>query len=708
VVFAVSTVLPALEEVVPKLAAHSASLAGARIAGREYSRCTVRDVTLTGLTLQEQTQHGMILRNLPWQRLEDPLAVLLQLSRSVAVTSDTWAARRPWLALLLFSGNGKLLEDAVTGLPETPERAEWERLRAALGRAPGEGKALRLWQRAGDARSSGECIAAYRLLMELRATQSQVAARYAERTGHLLAELSAAVPDVAGGRLLREAGDLAGKDPPEALVRLLLASNRYGDADFPEKARAARIRRTALAELPLADWLLQQVRQRPLLSVVPFAVSATSGIPVLAIRLYHAASEGSADLVPRLAEVLPILEGPALLELGDWGAAARLETKFGEAALAGLPGAARAAAWFSRGLTGARYGAPAEKSVVAGLLRCVPDPATGDEGQYAMLAQALALEYGLFLRCGESDLALYLAGGRAPSPRGPAGLRARVLLGLAALALDRGQSDAGARLVPALVQPETSASDWGLSEAEVVLLKQALAPSRDAQALGQALARLPDREADERHLRLTVSAALGRDPLADELWLKLSEWVNAKGVSFGPVGGTAVYDVLLARIGQRLALGDRSGAEETVSWTLSLSYPCLAPYYARLLFIRWGLVRLRGPAGVRDLAEQVDAAAAANRVEKALGRLFVSDAARGKAREASRDSAEGRFWYDWLNTCEALGLRASQDEAGKPLERLAAAGLPRSEQILAAGLAQWAARPVGRPGTQSARDEAPK
>jgi len=157
------------------------------------------------------------------------------------------------------------------------------------------------------------------------------------------------------------------------------------------------------------------------------------------------------------------------------------------------------------------------------------------------------------------------------------------------------------------------------------------------------------------------------------------------------VGGTAVYDGALARIGQRLAAADRAGARDTAAWALSLAHPCLAPYYARLVFVHWGLTRLQAPAGARELADLIEAAAAANRTEKALGKRFLNDGLRDKAREVVRDSAEGRFWHDWLTTCDALGP-GPRGDAGKVPERSPAPRVPRAEQVLADGLAQWAAK----------------
>ena len=46
------------------------------------------------------------------------------------------------------------------------------------------------------------------------------------------------------------------------------------------------------------------------------------------------------------------------------------------------------------------------------------------------------------------------------------------------------------------------------------------------------------------------------DELDDDVWLRLTEWITLKGSTFGPVGGTAVFDAVLARAGQRLAAGD--------------------------------------------------------------------------------------------------------------------------------------------------------
>jgi hypothetical protein len=695
VTFVVNTVLPAMEDALPKLVANQEVLVGTTIPGREYSNCTVASIDVKELSLREKTKYGVVSRKLAWQRLDSPTALILDLSQKVAARTTTWTDRRPLLALILLSRNAKLFDDAVKDLPEAAERADWERLRRTLERATAESKALRTWQKAIETRREGERTAAYRLLLELQASRSAVYERYGGRARKLTAELAVGVAEVAGGALVRESAAQVDNDASAALVKVLLAGARYGAADFPEKADLEPLRRRAVAGLPREGGLLlqlQQVRRQPQHFIIPFARPAAPGIPSLAMRMYQAASEASGNLVPGQADMLAVLEGPCLLELGDWAGAERLGARLQESSLAALPPPARAAAWFSRGLTESRFGVVTEKTITEALRQCVRELGDKADSEFVLLPQVLALEYGIFLRGGEQDLQPYLAATAAPAPRGPtADLRARLILDLAALSLDRRQAEAAARLVPAVFATTGTAAEWGLADAELTLARLSMTRSKDAQALVAAMAGFDSRSINEWNLRLVASIALARDQLNEAVWRTASEWIGLKGMSFGPVGGTAVYDLTLARIGQRLAAGDLKGADDTAAWVLALPHPCLAPYYARLTFVRWGVARLQGGGGTRELGEQVDAASCANRIEKTLARLPRGDAQRDKAKEAMRDSLEGKFWFDWLTASERLANAASQD-GRRTVERFAVARLPRAEQILGNGMVDWAER----------------
>jgi serine/threonine-protein kinase len=692
VTFIVHTVLPAVEEALPKLAANSGVLVGLKMPGREYPNCTVAAVDVKDITLREQTQYGVAARKVSWQRLDGPTALVLHLSQKVAMRTATWAERRPFLALLLLSRNPKLFDDAVKDLPEATEKADWERLRARLARAAPESKALRTWQKALEAHREGERTTAYRLLLELQATRSGVAERYGERAQRLAGELSAGVPDVAGGTLLRESAAQAAVDAHTALAKVLLASNRYGAADFPERSGMEALRRRILTGLPLEAPLLAQVRRQPQHLIVPFGRPVATGVPSLASRMLQAAKETGTEGGAGQTDALAALQGPALLELGDWAAAERLLSNVPDEALAALPPPGRAAAWFSRGLLESRFGTVSEGPITTALHLCSRELTGKADSEFMLLPQILALEYGLFLRSGAADLQPYLAGSGSMAPRGPSSeLRARLILDLGALSLNRGQAVTAARLVPSVFAATGAVADWGLSDAELALLRRALAPSTDAKTLLAAMGALDRRSCNERHLRLVASTVLAWDAIDEGVWGRAKEWVSLNSMAYGPVGGTALYDLALGRIGQRLAVGDLKGAEETAAWALGLSSPCLAPYYARLVFARWGIARLQGGAGNRELGETVEAASCASRVEKAVARCFRGETQRDKAKDAVRGRPEGEFWLDWLLTIERLA--GTDDKLSQTSgEHAARSRLPRAEEILASGLARWAAR----------------
>ncbi|NLF17421.1 MAG: serine/threonine protein kinase [Lentisphaerae bacterium] len=679
--FCVNTYLPALDEVLAKLVSNAEVLRGVKMPERPYQRCTVREVTLAGLVLQEQTPHGAILRNLPWARVENPVGVLLHLHRLLAGRVPTWHDRRPFLALILCTRTGKLFNEAMAGLPETPEKADWEGLRQGLEQSQGETKALRAWQRALEACQQGERTQAYASLTEVQASGGILAQRHRDLIERLLAEAGSSVPGVAGGRLVREAAELAESQPDQALGRLLMASARYGDCDFPEKSRVESLQRRALTGLALPDWLQQQARQHPNEAVVPFAFLSSTGLRTTALRAFLAGEEAAAGLPPRAAEARSLVELGALAEFGDWAAAGRLLPKFRATALAGLPLMHRAALWTAFGLVATRYGDGAASGVPEALLGCIRDQAASThQGGYGALAQLLAIEYSLCQRRGEGDLADCLPAGTRLSPAGNESLRLRLLLAVAALAVERGQAAALPGLVMGWGQPERLESEWRAREADRAVLSACLTTSFSAPALTAALASVPMDERREGHLRLAAGAAGRAGVLDDALWEQTVEWCGTHGDAFGPVGGTALFDLLALRVACLLSAGADGDAFAAVEWSLEQRHPCLSPYYARLLFLRWGLLRLHGAGGRSELADRLDAAACANRTEKALGRVFVSDAQRDRARDASRSDPEAQFWFHWLVTCDRLGRKDGSRAPGDgPLERR----LPGAERALA-------------------------
>jgi hypothetical protein len=201
---------------------------------------------------------------------------------------------------------------------------------------------------------------------------------------------------------------------------------------------------------------------------------------------------------------------------------------------------------------------------------------------------------------------------------------------------------------------------------------------------------------NEWELRALVSLLLTCDRLAPETARELADFGGKNGLGFGPIGGSVLYDLTLARVGLALAAGDLAGAVAIVRKTLNLPFSALFPYYPRLLFLRAGLYNLAGGRGhLAALAEQVKASPMASRLEQTLARymLHESDSARSRLRARS----QCRFWFAWL-----LGTKRLYEQGGSERDNVmvwfAKEKNNAAEQHLLDGLDSFAALNPGRGG----------
>ncbi|MBN2452072.1 MAG: hypothetical protein JXR77_16920, partial [Lentisphaeria bacterium] len=688
--FVVGTVLPALEEALPKLVAGSRALAGARLPGREYAQCTLHEVALNRIVLQERTPHGVMLRSIEWQRHSDPVQWVVYLSRLAQGKAATVEARRSYLALLLFSRYGKLWEEALEGLPATVETRLWDSLRRRLAAAADEGRALRTWRRAVEFCGDGELIQAYRALIELQATRSGVASRYAARIEALLAKTGKAVPENIAGRLVREATQRLAAQPEEALRLLNLAVARYGNTDFPEKKSIEALRLNALKALPLNDVLQRSARRSPLDTVVAFGRSSTADVPTyLSMRLYVEAVTAAVDVPPRIARCIPLLQGPALLEMGDWAAAAKELAQPGRTVLGELPPLALASVYYAQALCLSRYRSQDPAEALRGLRAC-RDQGLIPPARIGLPIAAMLAEYALLQRDPGIDPAGYLSPAAVADNSSPEEGQ-RYILMAAALQLECGKPTAAAALLTQAAEDNRGRPSPRRDKEETACLHALLQVMRQ-DAPVDSLSALPFSSLSQWHLRLLAAVLTATTaPVPDRIWLQFTEAVEVKGTTFGPVGGDAVYSVVLARVGERLAARDPAAAAAALDWSLSQPHAALFPYYARLSFLRTGLGRLCGTArGGRDLSDTIAAASCASRIEEALAAAYVGENGRQRAKEAARGAAETRFWYEWLALADADGA-----ELAAGVQRLNAVTVAAAERRFARGVGSWCARRDG-------------
>ncbi len=658
VAFVVTTVLPSIDECLPKLVTLKERLVGLKFPGRRFPRARVTDLTIHEIQLEETTQHGRIARSVRWAELHDPRYLLHFWRKALTETKITIDEARPYLALMLFTNQFKIWDEILSALPPGTEKRQWEVLRVHLATGKAEGAALQLWRSANIAFAARCYSAAHRALHSLQKSRTAVARRHRERIAAMKAEAAPKVPEAHAGELLRQARRRLAVDPRESLALASLVQCRYGNADFPEKNSLLDIRRDALFRLPVRnEGMLSAARRAPESVLRPF-LAPLNGNSIPALRWVLEAARSDA-LTPMRKSLMPALEGAALLELGDWsGARARCETVAPES-LDNAPGVFRGPFLFTQALLDWHFSArnPDIAGYVGAFRRMEKRNAGTAQGLHDAL---LLLEYLLVVGDLERDPAEILRW-REVSDAHRSSLTRRYALDALAYLVGGGRTAEAVKRLREVLGDGSGSPGHGFRPGEQAFLQRILEYLNGDGALSAAQLR-EFGNLDEFSYRLLVSALVQRDARTGEGLEWLYGQATEVGGAFGPVGGSALFDTICLRVSRALAAGDADAAWSAAEWGLRLRHRALFPYFARLCFLQAGVGLLQGmtEAGT-EIGVRLGAGTVASSTERALAELLEKDADRGHVRMRVRKRDEAKFWYTWLSATERLGAR----EAGQ-------------------------------------------
>jgi hypothetical protein len=690
VAFLVNTALPALDESLPRLIANKGKLVGEKMPGKKYESCTVRDITLAGIEMEETTRHGKMIRNVTWTELGDP-GYLVYFNRAIVAEDAPLAERRSLLALILFTRFGKLWDSALEPVPEVPEKRLWETTRVELEQAGKEGDSLHLWREILTACDQGDRVGAYRLIRRLQQTRSATAFRYRDVLETLVNAVAGAVPEYQAGVLLRRAREMINTSPADALVLINVADARYGNADFPEKDTIPDLRRAAVAGLPRLDWMNGLVRQYPTQLIAPFTQDQAGTPPATSMILLQELKKLD-PMPPQAKDMLPLMEALAAMEMGNWATAQPLlqePPSLSVLTRRRVPLMVQASLVYSWGLLDDRYSStPPQAEQVAADLRTLARPGRHADGRQVATAAMLLVEYALVTRqvsLPQEEIVRW----NEVQGVADAGTKRRFLLSAVSFLVESGSAEDVLKRLAELMSSPAAQESLGLREADRELLSGVTRVLDGRQADERMVRSILARRPSEWVLRALTSVLLFQDALSSADARALSDYIVSEGLSFGPVGGTASYDLVLSRVGDALSSGDLPEALSIVQAALDLHHPSLFPYYARLLFLRAGLYALAGADGrLSGLVEEVKASPMASKLEETLARCLVRDSDSGRSKIQAR--TQTRLWYAWVTG--AMRLHEKGDaERDKVMSWFSNEPLTLAEKRLTNGLDRFAA-----------------
>jgi hypothetical protein len=152
-------------------------------------------------------------------------------------------------------------------------------------------------------------------------------------------------------------------------------------------------------------------------------------------------------------------------------------------------------------------------------------------------------------------------------------------------------------------------------------------------------------------LRLAL-ACVGERDLGNEFDGRFRQLVEPRGHWFPQLGGDVIYCWLLRRVGNELSKGNLAGASSLVDWALDLDFACMFPYYARLNYIKSGLLMLDGKGGdVADISILVSASSCSSEAERQLLPIVLGESKQTLGSLKLSQAHELRFWHSWLRAC---------------------------------------------------------
>jgi len=685
--FVVKTLLPSLEEFVPKLVLRKEKLIGTNFPGRKYANEKIRSLSLKEILLDKPTEHGKIGRRVSWSELDDPRYFIYLGKEVFDDKSVPLAERRPYLAFILMTGSFKYWEPVHKALPETPEKRLWTEVGIDLEKAPAEGEALELWRQACGAFEKGEMVTTHRLLERLKSSHTAVAYRHRDAIARMEKRSAGSVPGNRAGEMVRKAQGLLSVSPADSLALLNTVVVRYGNADFPEKSELDRLRDKAVAALPSPD-RLEHMLKRPFQSLAPFVFWAGPSVPAQSMMVFRQLTR-KGGLPDGARAALPSLRGLALLEMGDWRGGADLLLKNRYTAPADAPPSLKASLWFGLGLVADRYEAYEIKpeDVLKGL-RDAFDEVRQEWWLKAPIGSLIA-EYAMLTRqhqLAPSDLIPWTEVVVSKSGRRA---KQRFVLGALAWMIESGRLEEALAVIDKLVSDKALLSECEFSEDDVSFFKGLGAQLRKGKGLvvPQLTKWRPYREHFARVLTSAVLSKSGDKALADEWSLADLPSVTAH---IDPVSNSVSFDLAVGRAVRALAAGKPAGAAAETGRELGVERSCFGAFFPRLCFLKAGLHALVGEIGpARETLGAVQLCTVANESERLVAQCLREDddaAARIKAR--LKDHKAPRFWYMWLLCSRALGAKEPR-VAERALEQMKATAASGSEKRLADATAKF-------------------
>ena len=645
--------LPSLDECIPKLVASRKALVGKRVVLPRKRAATVHQITLERLTVYRKIADGSVRERLVWSELKDLRPLLMLCHHALGSETTALRDRRPYLALALISGDDSWWTAATARLPDSPELAHWRALRTEYANAQREGQALALWGRVQRAFADGKNDAdAYRLARELRAKRTEVTARHLAELDRVDAICAESVPEVKAGRLVREIQEIVKVSPLQALQSANLVRARYGALRFPERDQLLTLRAQSLAAIQrpqqLVAALVRQSRQ-----CFCTQLSGTWGSPPHRAMLAYQDLSSAKKPPARFRSAEPFAKLIALAELGDWGAAAEQLASCSPSP-PGRPPEFRACAQFAMGLVGERFPG---KALAIDPLKALGTSATAQRlrGDVRTQLATMRCEYALIARrCGEKVENILLTEVVEALPAGEH--KASFALVSLAVHLEAGRHAEAARALSEFGTDASRRGAYRFTRIHGELLKAFGEFVANGTPVPPDLMDLPFAN-HERFLRLAVSVLSVHLDKAGSGMDRLVEQVHAHGGGLGPLGGSAVYDLVCLRIAAALREGNLVRAQSVVEWGLGQTGTALFPYYPRLLFLKAGLARVAGDTGKQGaIMQQVLAATMVNRAEAALAKLLDPAYPAQRVVDSIRKtpSRNPRFWFEWLQkTLEA-------------------------------------------------------
>ncbi|MFA5206051.1 MAG: serine/threonine-protein kinase [Lentisphaeria bacterium] len=688
--FFLDTVLPAAEELLPKLILASPKLAGIPVTVKAHGTLPLDEVSLRGVSLRQKTDYGEVKLQVPWAET-DRIAVLAALGKaSLGAPGQALETARPLLAFLLLAGRADELDAQLQAFPESAEQRQWLILAASCRSAPQEAQCLQALADAVAAAQSHEFRTARRSLQRACAVPTAAATRHAAEIRQLQEVLAANAPEVRVSALVLQAQKEQAADPRQALCRLNLCLARYGALELPELLEVVPLRERTLdvlaARFRKDNGSLPSLYALPPLYPLAGWSSQFPGDSATILRQLKEHGD-TASIKPLLTQ----LSAAALLDMGAWN-----EARLSLRNRAWVPGENQyppfvAGILFGRALLYDRYrdAGTAPATALEALAKLRPRRGAGEDEANALLQGRLRLL---------SDLALFTRQWELPAAALPENVLARAnsqtaqatALGLAAWRLEAG------RPLPAAGElPPGSAADRAVEAARKILEDPTMADFPAAEGLPA--------EFRERYARLLL-AALCQTPRqlpADrrhDPWDRLARIVPADGF----VAADTRFGILLQQIALDLAANNLPAAETRLQEALKQAgRPADHAFYPRLLLLQAGLEFRRGFAGAARelLAVAMPAATTAGAAE-----LAVAERHQGVAVPAVLDpdgkaaAVPAAFWDAWL-LCSRLAAGGDSAAATEALNRLQAAARSLPERHFARLLG-------ATPGTEKREAEA--